>query len=152
MPWSVAMFATTSLCCGYCSAIGFGVGTVRTQVSRAVIFMAQRSYNETSRRRGDMKIRLASAVLLLSACAQTPTGSGELPNFRADPNWPKPLAEEQGVQLVLGQVAGIAVNEKNGHVWIVYRPATLLPDEWNPKEGKPVTHRCCKAAAAVIEF
>ena len=99
-----------------------------------------------------MKIRIASVVLLLSACAQTPSGSGELPNFRADANWPKPLAEEQGVQLVLGQVAGIAVDERNGHVWIVHRPATLLPDEWNPKEGKPVTHRCCKSAAAVIEF
>src|SRR5688572_8836880 len=40
MPSSVAMLATTSLCCGYCSAIGFGVGTVRTQLSTAVTFMA----------------------------------------------------------------------------------------------------------------
>ena len=99
-----------------------------------------------------MNIRIASAVLLLAACAQTPPGGSELPAFRADPNWPRPLAEENGVQLVLGQVAGIAVNERNGHVWIVHRPATLLPDEWNLKENRPVTHRCCKAAAAVIEF
>ena len=99
-----------------------------------------------------MNVRIASAVLLLAACAQTPPGGSELPAFRVDPNWPKPLAEENAVQLVLGQVAGIAVNERNGHVWLVHRPATLLPDEWNAKENKPVTHRCCKAAAAVIEL
>src|SRR5574341_1023721 len=33
------MSAMTSLCCGYCSAIGLGVGTVRTHVSMAVTFM-----------------------------------------------------------------------------------------------------------------
>ena len=99
-----------------------------------------------------MNIRISSAALLLAACAQTPPGGGDLPTFRVDPNWPKPLAEEQGVQLVLGQVAGIAVNEKNGHIWLVHRPGTLLPDEWNAKEGKPVTHRCCKSAPAVIEY
>jgi DNA-binding beta-propeller fold protein YncE len=100
----------------------------------------------------NVHVRIASAVLFLAACAQTPPGGGELPAFRADPNWPRPLAEENGVQLVLGQVAGIAVNPSNGHVWIVHRPATLLPDEWNAKESKPVTHRCCKSAASVIEF
>ena len=98
-----------------------------------------------------MKTRIASSVFFLAACATSPDG-GDLPTFRADPNWPKPLAEENRVQLVLGQVAGIAVNERNGHVWVVHRPATLLPDEWNPKDNKPVTHRCCKSAPAVIEF
>ena len=34
----------------------------------------------------------------------------------------------------------------------MHRPATLLPDEWNAKENRPVTHRCCKSAPAVIEF
>lgn len=99
-----------------------------------------------------MKIRIASAALLLAACAQMPTGGGDLPTFRVDAYWPKPLAEDNGVQLVLGQVSGIAVNDRNGHVWIVHRPATLLADEWNAKENRPLTHRCCKAAAAVIEF
>ncbi|HEX6415253.1 MAG TPA: hypothetical protein VFZ94_19580 [Burkholderiales bacterium] len=98
-----------------------------------------------------MNIRVASTVFVLAACASSPDG-GDLPTFRADPNWPKPLAEDNRVQLVLGQVAGIAVNERNGHVWIVHRPATLLPDEWNAKENRPVTHRCCKSAPAVIEF
>lgn len=98
-----------------------------------------------------MNIRIASTVFVVAACASSPDG-GDLPTFRADPNWPKPLAEDNRVQLVLGQVAGIAVNERNGHVWIVHRPATLLPDEWNAKENRPVTHRCCKSAPAVIEF
>jgi DNA-binding beta-propeller fold protein YncE len=74
------------------------------------------------------------------------------PIFAVDPAWPKPLPEENGVQLVAGQVSGIAVDERNGHVWIIHRPATLLPDEWNAKESRPVTHRCCKALPPVAEF
>jgi DNA-binding beta-propeller fold protein YncE len=90
-------------------------------------------------------------ALAVAACAQIPA-SNHSPSFRVDPNWPGPLPEEGGVQLVLGQVAGIAVDERNGHVWIIHRPATLLADEWNGKENRPVTHRCCKAAPAVVEF
>ena len=88
---------------------------------------------------------LAAASLVHGALAQT-----EGPAFRVDPAWPRPLPEENGVQLVLGQVSGIAIDDRNGHVWIIHRPATLLPDEW--KDGKPVTHRCCKAAPPVVEF
>lgn len=93
-----------------------------------------------------MNARLAIAFIFLAGCAQTP------PQFKVDPGWPKPLAEEKGVQLVLGQVSGIAVNEKNGHIWVVHRPATLLADEWNAKENRPVTHRCCKSLPPVVEF
>ncbi len=32
----------------------------------------------------------------------------------------------------------------------MHRPGTLLADEW--KDGKPVTHRCCKSAPPVVEF
>ena len=93
------------------------------------------------------------AALVLSACAQSLSPlSGQTPSFRVDPSWPKPLPEENGVQLVLGQVAGIAVDDRNSHVWIVHRPATLLADEWNAKEARPVTHRCCKSVAPVAEF
>src|SRR5437764_14748250 len=88
-------------------------------------------------------------ALAVAACAQIPAAS-QSPGYRVDPSWPKPLPEEDGVQLVLGQVAGIAVDDRNGHVWIIHRPATILADEW--KEGKPVTHRCCKAAPPVVEF
>src|SRR3954471_6534558 len=92
-------------------------------------------------------------ALALSACAQTPgSGVAQGPAFRVDPAWPKPLPEEDGVQLVVGQVAGIAVDERNGHVWIIHRPSTLLADEWNAKEQRPLTHRCCRSLPPVAEF
>ncbi len=98
------------------------------------------------------RILLFMAVLL-AACSQMPsTTSGDVPAFRVDPYFPKPLPEENGVQLVMGQVAGIAVDERNGHVWIVHRPASLLADEWDAKTNRPVTHRCCKSLPPVAEF
>src|SRR6185295_11889819 len=92
-------------------------------------------------------MRIVLAALLSAAPL---FAHAEVPSFRVDAAWPRPLPEENGVQLVLGQVAGIAVDERNGHVWIVHRPGTLLPDE--SKEGKPVTHSCCKSAPPVVEF
>ena len=91
-----------------------------------------------------MKILFAAVALGCSLA------HAEGPAFRVDPAWPRPLPEENGVQLVLGQVAGIAVDDRNGHVWLIHRPATLLADEW--KDGKPVTHRCCKSAPPVVEL
>ncbi len=85
-------------------------------------------------------MRMLAAVLAL-ACV---SAQAEGPVFKVDAAWPQPLPEENGVQLILGQVAGVAVDERNGHVWIIHRPSTLLPDEW--KDGKAVTHRCCKSA------
>jgi len=98
-----------------------------------------------------MRRYFALAALLCGACSNLPGSSSGIPQYRVDPAFPKPLPEEGGVQLVVGQVAGIAVEEKNGHVWIVHRPSSLLPDEID-KSGKPVTHRCCKSLPAVAEF
>jgi DNA-binding beta-propeller fold protein YncE len=92
------------------------------------------------------------ALLAALAAAIPLIAHAEGPTFRVDPAWPRPLPEENGVQLVLGQVAGIAVDERNGHVWIIHRPATLLADEWHAKEARPVTHRCCKSVPPVAEF
>jgi DNA-binding beta-propeller fold protein YncE len=102
-----------------------------------------------------MKVRNAigatlSACVLL-ACAQGPIQEGAVPQFRVDPDWPKPFAEDNGVQLIVGQVAGIAVG-RDGHVWLLHRPSTLLADEWDPKAGKPVTHRCCRSLPPVVEL
>jgi DNA-binding beta-propeller fold protein YncE len=94
-----------------------------------------------------MKTLIAALAASFVSCA---LAQADGPAFRVDPSWPRALPEENGVQLVLGQVAGIAVDDRNGHVWIIHRPATLLADE--SKDGKPVTHRCCKAAPAVVEF
>jgi len=97
-----------------------------------------------------MKRLLVTMSVALAACAQNPASTG--PKFQVDAAWPQPLPEENGVQLVVGQVAGIAVDPRNDHVWIVHRPATLLADEWNAKESRPVTHRCCKSLPPVAEF
>ena len=100
-----------------------------------------------------MRTVFAVLAATLAACSQPlVTASAQAPSFRVEPAWPRPLPEENGVQLVLGQVAGIAVDERNGHVWIIHRPATLLADEWNAKEARPVTHRCCKSAPPVVEL
>jgi hypothetical protein len=96
-------------------------------------------------------------ALLLASCApmqapMTSASTGDIPQFRVDANWPQPLPEQNGVQMLFGQVAGIAVDPRNGHVWAIHRPASLLPDEWDAKTKKPVTHRCCVAMPAVAEF
>lgn len=94
-------------------------------------------------------------ALLLGACGQMPapmSGASAAPDFRVDPLWPQPLPEQAGVQQLFGQVAGIAVDPRNGHIWAVHRPASLLADEFDAKTGKPVTHRCCVAMPPVAEF
>ena len=83
-------------------------------------------------------------ALLLGACGQMPapmSGASAAPDFRVDPLWPQPLPEQAGVQQLFGQVAGIAVDPRNGHIWAVHRPASLLADEYDAKSSKPVTHR-----------
>ncbi len=99
-----------------------------------------------------MKRLIVVLAAIAAACAQNPISGTDVPAFRVDPNWPRPLPEDKGVQLLVGQVSGIAVDERNGHVWIVHRPATLLADEWNAKEARPVTHRCCRSLPPVVEF
>ncbi|HMA08648.1 MAG TPA: hypothetical protein VKP68_12325, partial [Ramlibacter sp.] len=55
-------------------------------------------------------------ALLLSACAPlSAPGASAVPDFKVDPAWPLPLAEKDGVQMIFGQVAGIAVDPRNGH-------------------------------------
>src|SRR4029078_13065313 len=98
---------------------------------------------------------LSAAVLAaaVAACAPAPTatGAGGAPMYRVDPAWPQALPEGGGVHLVFGQVAGIAVDDRNGHVWMVHRPASLLPDEVDPKTNKPRTHRCCEPRATLVD-
>jgi DNA-binding beta-propeller fold protein YncE len=109
------------------------------------------------KRHGIALIAVACAIQL-SSCTQPPPRGAEPkgteggPKYVVDPFWPKPFKEDaDGVQLLVGQVAGIAVDTKN-HVWIVHRPHSLLPDEVDPKTKRPRTHRCCKALPPVVEF
>ena len=94
----------------------------------------------------------ALVAAAIAACGTSPTSATGVPVYRVDAAWPQPLPEDNGVQLVFGQVAGIAVDDRNGHVWMVHRPASLLPDEIDPKTTRPVTHRCCQSLPPVVEF
>ncbi len=62
----------------------------------------------------------------------------EVPTFRVDPFWPKPLPN----RWILGAVAGVAVDSRD-HVWMTHRPSTLQPNE---------TRSIWKAAPPVLEF
>jgi hypothetical protein len=90
----VEICAMTSLWCGYCSAIGLGVGTVRTQVSIAVIFMAGRCYNGAglaaapARQEITMKtlyILAVCALLALAGCNRNEPAKGDAAPQKAPP-------------------------------------------------------------------
>src|SRR5688572_2209386 len=85
----------------------------------------------------------ALAVAILASAtvpfAQSRTTiSRQVPTFRVDPLWPKPLPN----RWIIGAVAGVAV-DKRDHVWITHRPSTLQPNE---------TRSIWKAAPPVLEF
>src|SRR5262245_35131786 len=82
----------------------------------------------------------AGVVLSTAAAAQ------DAPRFQPEPFWPKPLPENW----ILGQVSGIAV-DKNDHIWIIHRPASLLDDEKGAMKNPP-TGKCCKPAPQVLQF
>jgi DNA-binding beta-propeller fold protein YncE len=75
-------------------------------------------------------------ALLLRAGAQGP--SVDVPSYRVDPAWPKPLPNHW----IVGAVAGVAVDARD-HVWITHRPSTLQPNE---------TRSIWRAAPPVLEF
>jgi DNA-binding beta-propeller fold protein YncE len=72
--------------------------------------------------------------------------SGDIPSFKVDPFWPKPLPHDW----LIGQVAGVAVDAKN-HVWIVHRPNSLGEDEYAPTQ-QPASGVPYIPAPPVIEF
>src|SRR2546421_6347651 len=85
---------------------------------------------------------LAIAVLALA----TSVIADEVPNFRVEPFWPKPLPNNW----ILGQVAGIAT-DRYDRIWIVQRPLTLTPRE-RAAEQNPPEAKCCAAAPPVLVF
>src|SRR5215213_7379229 len=96
-------------------------------------------------------ILLAATLLLIPAAApsvsaQQTARADSGPRFAPEPFWPKPLPDNW----ILGQVSGIAV-DRNDHIWIVHRPATLLDDEKGAQQNPPAT-KCCAAAPPVLEF
>jgi hypothetical protein len=99
-----------------------------------------------------MTHRLA-LLALIGACALMPNAAlaqsaraETIPRFEPQPFWPKPLPGNW----ILGQVSGIAV-DRNDHIWIVHRPASLLDDEKGAQQNPP-TGKCCTAAPHVMKF
>jgi DNA-binding beta-propeller fold protein YncE len=88
----------------------------------------------------------ASTTMLAAFVTSPPALANDVPQFQPEPFWPKPLPE----YWILGQVSGIAV-DRNDHIWLVHRPATLLDDEKGAQANPPAT-KCCKAAPAVMKF
>jgi hypothetical protein len=105
-----------------------------------------------------MKTRTLALLAVIAACTLTPYSmpqaqqarvlqvQADTPRFEPEPYWPKPLPGNW----VLGQVSGIAV-DRNDHIWIVHRPATLLDDEKGAQKNPPET-KCCTAAPPVLKF
>jgi hypothetical protein len=70
--------------------------------------------------------------------AQRTSMPRQVPTFRVDSLWPKPLPNKW----IIGAVAGVAV-DRHDRVWIVHRPSTLQPNE---------TRSIWKPAPPVLEF
>ncbi len=84
---------------------------------------------------------LLCACIILGAMALPDAQRGparQVPTFRVDPAWPRPLPN----RWIIGAVAGVAVDSRD-HVWITHRPSTLQPNE---------TRSIWKAAPPVLEF
>src|SRR5437588_9011430 len=62
--------------------------------------------------------------LLLSATLFMSQNANQVPSYKVDPLWPKPLPNHW----LVGAVAGVAVDSQD-HVWIIHRPSTLQPNE-----------------------
>ncbi len=92
-------------------------------------------------------------ISFLSSCAFTPAKneSTTLANLKAtdfivDAFWPRSLPNGW----VLGETPGIHA-DKNDHIWIVQRPASLSPREVRNEEGSYIPD-CCSPAPSVIQF
>lgn len=96
--------------------------------------------------------RLLSAQQAPAAPARPVAAGPEVPLFRYDPAWPKPLPNSMKV----GHVVGISVDSRN-HVWIVHRPKSLKGSETEAADGRygafvGAISGCCRGALPVVEF
>ena len=71
----------------------------------------------------------------------------QIPRFKIDSTWPKPLPNGW----MLGWVGGLVV-DPNDHVWIVHVGSQLRENEKKGGTTDPPTTLCCKPAPPVIEF
>jgi len=87
-----------------------------------------------------MRTLLMITMALLTSFSTSSPGAQpvQVPTFRVDPAWPKPLPNHW----IVGAVAGVAVDARD-HIWITHRPSTLQPNE---------TRSIWRAAPPVLEF
>ncbi|MBR1220520.1 hypothetical protein JQ557_21140 [Bradyrhizobium sp. U87765 SZCCT0131] len=86
-------------------------------------------------------VMMLSGLLLATA-----VHAADVPAFKVDPFWPKPLPNNW----IMGQAAGVAVDARD-HIWVVQRPRTLTDDERAASLSPPAT-KCCVPAPPVMEF
>lgn len=70
----------------------------------------------------------------------------DMPVYKVDPFWPKPLPHHWIMQGV-----PVMVVDKDDHIWVMNRPRDINPDE-NGAAFNPPRTDCCVAAPAVLEF
>lgn len=70
----------------------------------------------------------------------------DVPVYKVDPFWPKPLPNKW-----LMQGVPVMVVDKDDHIWVMNRPRDVNPDETGAASNPPRTD-CCIAAPAVLEF
>jgi DNA-binding beta-propeller fold protein YncE len=70
------------------------------------------------------KMRRLTVFVLLIGTILVAQNAKQVPSFKVDPFWPKPLPN----RWLVGAVAGVALDSKD-HVWIIHRPSTLQPNE-----------------------
>ena len=92
---------------------------------------------------------VAAATLALSpnAAAQSEGGAAMLaPQFRVDPDWPKPLPNNWQ----LGQVAGVSV-DADDNIWVLHRPRSLDSSEAGATDAHPGLFVCEEGGPTVAE-
>jgi len=80
-----------------------------------------------------------------TAAAQVDWSQGA-PEYRVDPDWPKPLPNKWLIQSVTGMYV-----DKDDNIWVLNRPDSISGDEANAERSPPVSE-CCVRAPAVLKF
>src|SRR5262245_16782082 len=98
-----------------------------------------------------LSISLAIVVATVMAALVQSAAPVEIPTFKWDPAWPKPMPNNW----MLGATIGAYVDSRD-HIWIVHRSfgnGTGAPTDYQIAAAqKPPTAECCIPAPPVVEF
>ncbi|SVE57345.1 uncharacterized protein METZ01_LOCUS510199, partial [marine metagenome] len=85
------------------------------------------------------RLLLATSLCLTVLALQILSQNVEIPTFKFDPSWPKPLPENWSI----GPVVGVSVDSRD-HVWIVHRRTALIKnDRYTAATDNPPRAECC---------